>query len=759
MATHETTTAGGPVGGAGPVPLRYALRAPNRDAESADRALATEFLLTNGMGGFAMGSALGVPTRRYHGLLVGATNPPVGRVVALHSMVERLVVRNAAGSSRSAELTSYEFLDDAGRRLLHPGGHRAVTAFEHEDRSDHAAGERSARWRSVVEDPQIGRIEVVRELHLTRNANACTLRYTVSPFDRKNWPGGLSVELRARPMTPLRDFHALRRRHECDRYAAVADARGSVRVEIDGVALVIEAGASGGSFAVDPQWWYGVFYRAEADRGQDCVEDLFSPGEFAWPVSGARSSPSASIEIRAELVSPRVVGTADPDAVGRSSAGAGEDGVSVRRLRAAARDFVVLRTAPVRDRHDRPVRHPSGAGVSVIAGYPWFSDWGRDTFISLPGLMLRAGRFDQAARTLETFAAAERDGLIPNVFSDQTGEPEYNTVDASLWFIHAACEHARLSGGDALLRGEVGRACLSIIDHYRRGDAGGTRHAPVFNICMDPFDKLIMAGTESTQLTWMDARRDGVTFTPRHGKPVEINALWHNALASLSDRLAAIDPTASANLRDLAAAVRESFVKAYWAGDSSEKRRSTPADSQGYLYDCLTPARTDGRSAWSPVAEVRPNQLFAVSLPCSPLSKARQRAVVATVRERLLTPMGVRTLDPADPRYRGRYEGRLFDRDGAYHQGTAWPWLLGVYAMAVLRAGDFDGAARAEAERALAPILAEMDPGTTGRVGCFGQIAEVYDGDEPQRPSGCPAQAWSVAVILEAMSMIRDGRP
>lgn len=748
--------------------LRYELPcAVGGDPAAIDRLLGTEFLLTNGLGGFAMGTAIGVPTRRYHGLLVAATNPPVGRVVVLHSIVERLVVADPAGDRRCTDLSSYEFLDGDRRRVLHPGGHDLVQKFTCEDRvlqSDTGGcGCRRVRWRSTVSDVGIGRIEIVRELVVDQGTNSCEVRYGVTPLDRESWPDDTTVELLLRPMTPLRDFHSLRRRHECDRYTVSSAAPGAASIGIDALALALST--KDGSFVANSQWWYGVFYRAEADRGQDCLEDLFSPGEFVVPLKPAAKSVCAQACVRAELVAPSVVAPstsrrkhtdASPgDGVASSS---DTDGVPMLRLRSAARDFVVSRTASIRDRDGRVAQPSADRGVSVIAGYPWFSDWGRDTFISLPGLMLHEGRFEEAAKTLETFAAAERSGLIPNDFSDQTGEPEYNTVDASLWFIHAACEHARLSRSDAILRGGVGRACLSIIEHYRRGDAGGAELAPTFNICMDPFDKLIMAGTESTQLTWMDARRDGVTFTPRHGKPVEINALWYNALCSLRDGFTAIQPTVSANLRDLARAVQVSFTRAFWSGQSGGGASGARAESAGFLFDCLTPAQIDGRAAWMPAAEIRPNQLFAVSLPHSPLSRAQQRAVVSTIRDRLLTPMGVRTLDPSDPRYRGRYEGRLFDRDAAYHQGTAWPWLLGVYAMAALRAGEFSREARDEAARVLDPILAEMDPSAATRPGCFGQIAEVYDGDDPQRPSGCPAQAWSVAVILEAMHTLHTGR-
>lgn len=744
-------------------PLRYerALGDERPHDRDSGEALGTEYLLTNGLGGFALGTALGVPTRRYHGLLIAATNPPVGRVVALHSIAERLVV-HAGDRERAHDLFSYEFLraeggGEAGANvpMLHPRGHERVQRFVVEQATTSVSvGARRATWTLSLRDADLDRVEIVKQLVLERQTNACTVRYWITLGDGASLPAGVTAELHLRPMTPLRDFHALRRRAACDRYGVeTSDASASAHVEIDGLRL--ELGVEGAAFEDDPQWWYGCFYRAEADRGQDCQEDLFSPGVFVRPIRPGRSG-KVECALKATLSVPRIPTTESATGSAGASRALAQTDPALVRLHAAAADFVVRRTAPVRNAAGELVAPASdGAGVSVIAGYPWFSDWGRDTFISLPGLMLHTGRFDDAARTLRTFAACRRKGLIPNVFNDQTGEPEYNTVDASLWYVHAACEHARLSNDDELLRGEVGRACLEVVDHYRRGDAGGPPLSGTFNICMDPFDKLMMAGTEATQLTWMDARRDGVTFTPRHGKPVEINALWYNALRSLSERMASINPTASANMRDLAGAVGASFVKAFWCGDSGAAGTNKGERASGRLFDCLTPLQSEGRHEWVPAREIRPNQLLAVSLPHSPLSKGQQLAVLATVRERLLTPMGVRTLDPADSRYRGRYEGRLFDRDAAYHQGTAWPWLLGVYAIAVLRVGEFSDSARTEARRALEPILAQMDP-PKAAAGCLGQIAEVYDGDDPQRPSGCPAQAWSIAVILEAMHLMQS---
>lgn len=693
-----------------------------------DRLLRTEWLLTNGLGGFAMGTALTIPTRRYHALLIAATTPPVGRIVALHSVVEQLVIDPATPRERVIELSAFEFGgqaggDGGGGGVVHPDGHALIRVCEIQpDR---------VSWTYSIPDAGL---EIVKSLAMVKGENACTLTYDVQTV---SGAGAVPrAQLRLRPLVAMRDFHALWRRDWFTPFSH-ASAADAVRVERDGRTLAIQA-SSRATFRHDPQWWYNLFHRGEAERHQDCLQDLHSPGVFTCDSSPDVGAKPWGLTINAVLEPrpDRTTGRDDdapsvyPNAAARVAMPASStraDREALDKLAAAADAFVVRRT----DHARRDSLPGHGAGMSIIAGYPWFSDWGRDTFISLPGLLLCTGRFDEARATLATFAAARRNGLIPNVFNDQTGEPEYNTSDGSLWFIHAACEYVERSRDYGVLGGEIGRACLDVIAHYRRG----TDH----NIAMDPFDKLIAAGSESSQLTWMDARRDGVTFTPRFGKPVEINALWCSALLRLADLLAKEQPTLSANLRDLGAAAGKSFASAFWN------------DRASCLFDCLVPV--GGGDGWAPSAEIRPNQLFAVSLPHSPLTAEQQRSVLACVRSRLLTPLGVRTLDPADRRYRGRYEGSLFDRDAAYHQGTAWPWLTGVLAIAILRAGNFSEQSKREARDILAPLLTELNAaGPNG--GCTGFLAEVYDGDTPQRPGGCPAQAWSIATVLQAMCML-----
>ncbi|HHN78071.1 MAG TPA: glycogen debranching protein, partial [Phycisphaerales bacterium] len=559
-----------------------------------------------------------------------------------------------------------------------------------------------------------GLCTVTRNLHLYERRNAVALIYRIET------PG--PVRLTLRPLTALRDFHELLRGDEiASRYQA--------RPVADGVMCVtrhagVHIASRTGRYRHDPDIWHDAEYVWDARRGQESTEDLFSPGEFVFErTEDAPGELSAVLHASIDAMPPgpvewdraeRVerVGRHISHALSRAPDADPRTRDRLARLVSAADDFVVQR-GPQEKGHR-----------SVIAGYPWFTDWGRDTMISLPGLMLAAGRFDEALATLSVFAEHRRRGLIPNRFDDRDGPAHYNTVDAPLWFLHAAAEYRRITGDHAGYMDKLAPACTDIIDAYRVGTD--------YNIRMDT-DALITAGDEDTQLTWMDARRDGVTFTPRHGKAVEINALWHHGLLATADAVEQDFHRRAGEMREIAEQSASSFRRAF-----------VRPDGLG-LFDRLEPGE-DG--SWNPVPEIRPNQIFAVSLPRSPLDAEQKRAVVAVVRDRLLTPMGLRTLDPADPGYIGRYEGNMFQRDRAYHNGTVWPWLIGPYADALLATG----APRAEVLTALEPLLGYfVCPG-------LGQLPEIFDGDDapgaPRRADGCPAQAWSVAEVLRVLTSI-----
>jgi len=700
-------------------------------AGTATNLGATEWLLTDGQGGFAMGSAAGIPARRYHAWLIAATMPPVGRVVTLHSCVETLVENPGAPDERRHDLATFAFPNGT----LHPAGVHSLRRFE--------AGT-TCRWEYQFGEGEDA-IRVSRTLCLNRESGreaaalgACSARYEISA-------PGKRVALHVRPLVALRDFHSTLRGRGCLNRFTTTTGPGVVTVQTSpGFApegLRVNLSFERARFTGDPQWWFDFEYARDRERGQDFKEDLWSPGAFVFEPREA--SGSHSVELIAWVGSPAepprgggdewARAAADRErslvhaAAGAHPAHDASDARVIAGLVAAGDRFIVRR-----DLAD------GGSSVSVIAGFPWFGDWGRDTMICIPGLMIAPGRFDEARRTLETFARYCRNGLIPNWFDDLTGRAEYNTVDASLWFVHAACLYAERSGDRDAVKGPIGRACLEIIDHYRRG----TDH----NIKMDS-DGLIAAGGADTQLTWMDARRDGVVFTPRYGKPVEINALWFNALQALAGALDAGRAGTAREFRDLAEGVGASFREKFWNPRSNS------------CYDVLTPDGA-GFKANGAGAQARPNQIFAVSLPHSPLTPEQRAGVVEFVRQKLLTPHGLRTLSPGDPGYIGRFKGSLFERDRAYHNGTVWPWLMGPFAEATMRAADFSADSRARARELLLGLAGEMDSSAPGRL--LGQIPEVYDGDErpeaPRQPGGCVAQAWSVAETLRVYHLAVRGR-
>lgn len=644
-----------------------------KDPQSVERALRTEWLLTNGLGGYAMGTILGVNTRRYHGLLIGATKPPVGRIVALHSMIEQF-----QDGDEIIDLSTQQFGHDL---TLHPGGWRQLKQVA-------VLPNERVEWVY-----QVGRWRIAKSLSMLAGRNAAMLQYVIS--------GGTSAaKLRLRPFTPMRDFHGLLQEllPPC---TAQVQADGVLQFRCDDVQLRWFGQTH--NWRDDPQWWRQFAYVHDRTRGQDWREDQWSAGYIECDVArGSETRLSFALALHSHGGGTSLAGPKAPPLAPGSAGGAAERRFPPMLARAADQ-FVVWRKV-------RPDWFSS-----IIAGYPWFGDWGRDTMIALPGLMLCTGRIEEARSTLLAFARHLHNGLIPNVFDDYGAAAHYNSVDASLWFVHAVHEWWRAQRAERAA--ELVAACRDIVKAYRAGSD--------FNIRRDD-DGLITAGDETTQLTWMDAKRDGVVFTQRHGKAVEINALWFNALNCVAEMTE--DESERAELRALSRQAAEAFRREFWW----EERQC--------LYDVL------GRS------HIRPNQVFAVSLPFSPLEKDQQRAVVKIIGDRLLTPFGLRTLDREDPEYRGRYEGNLFERDRAYHNGTVWPWLIGPYCEALLRVDDFSAAAKRKVRKIIQPLLDEMTNFEGGR--CIGQIAEVYDGDPPHRPGGCPAQAWSVAEVLRILTLV-----
>ncbi len=654
-----------------------------------DELLAREWLLTDGLGGFASGTVIGCPTRRYHGLLVAPKRPPLERHLLLAGTLDRVVVRDVP-----YDLSTFEF-----NGVFHPTGYRLLSDFE----MDIAQPNPWVEFRFTHE-----LFELRKRLTLLSGLRAARLNYELTP--RK----GHEVRLEVSPLVALRGFHGVRRKspNEPWQFHSEDDAAWFHSREDGAVTLAVVSG-SAMKWHPQPVWWEAFRYRAEFDRGFQEWEDLLNAGAFRAQGRSRFTCELTAVGMADCLPNARKVADQRPEPRPRAvpaSAVLGDDPV-VRRLAVAADQFVVRRGST----------GGQAGTATILAGYPWFGDWGRDSFIALEGLLLIPERFAEARQVLATFAGAQRDGLIPNRFDDYGGECAYNSVDASLWFIHAADAYLRYTDDNKSWDGFLGETCRQVIEHFCRGTH--------FDIRVDG-DGLVCCGNADTQITWMDAKCNGLVFTPRHGRPVEVNALWYHALHILAERFADADPALHESCTDLIAKIDKSFVRTFWN------------QSAKCLYDCVRDGEVDDA--------VRPNQIFAVSLAHSPLPMRLQKAVVEAVAEQLLTPYGLRTLSPEHLRYIGRYQGDCFERDRAYHNGTVWAWPIGAFVEAHLRVHHFGLPAKTYARRLLKPLVAHLDEAG------LGSISEIFDGDQPHAPRGCPAQAWSVAELLRAWHLTRD---
>jgi predicted glycogen debranching enzyme len=649
-----------------------------RDIADPARAFAREWLVTNALGGFACGTLAQANTRRYHGLLVASLQPPVQRVV----MVAKLEVL-ARYRDETYELSCNEFADGT----IAPRGFELLQSY-----TDDVG---APLWTYACADALLEQRVWMAQ---ARNTTYLTLHLREAAD---------AVDLELRPLCTYRDYHA----HTRGGWSldVVTEERGC-RVTAFPGARPYRVLTDRGDFTREPDWYWNFHHRAEAERGLDAQEDLFRPGTFrlrlelgeqvTFIATAETDFETPALAVEREQKRRRVLLRSVPDAAPQW----------VQRLTLAADQFIVRRANAQGELQ----------GTSIIAGYPWFSDWGRDTMIALPGLALATGRHADAAAILRTFASHVSEGMLPNRFPDGGEAPEYNTVDATLWMFHAVSAYLEATSDRALLR-DLYPTLREIIEWHQRGTRYGIR--------VDTRDGLLFAGEAGVQLTWMDAKVGDWVVTPRTGKAVEINALWHFALSrmalwagSLNDRRAASGYAAAA--RQAAA----SFAASFWS----------PAG--GYLYDVIDGPEgvTDGGRQVDP--SLRPNQIFAVSLGAELLDPVRARAVVDVCARELLTPVGLRSLSPRDARYAPRYFGDPHARDGAYHQGTVWSWLLGPFALAHHRVYG-------NVQHALALL-----EGLAGHLdeGCSGTISEIMDGSPPHAPRGCFAQAWSVAETLRA---------
>jgi predicted glycogen debranching enzyme len=633
-----------------------------------------EWLCANGLGGFASGTVAGLRTRRYHGLLVAALKPPVGRTVLVSGLEERVEY-----DGRPYALASNRWADGT----IAPDGHRLIECFQLDGTTP--------VWHYACADALIE-----KRVWMEPGANTTYVRYRLL---RAGGPARLALTA----LVNYRDFHSTTRGPGWEmRVEPVAH---GLRVTAFDGARPVLLQVPGAAVERAHEWYLGSRLAAEVARGLDALDDNLCVGTFTATLEPGRAltcvlSAEATPALDGEQAwSRRRAHEAEALLAWRKAQPAAAEAPAwVDQLVLAADQFLV----------GRPLADDPG-GLSVIAGYHWFGDWGRDTMIALPGLTLATGRPEAARRILTTFARFVDAGMLPNVFPDAGEVPEYNTVDAALWYVEAVRAYHTATGDDATLR-----ELVPALEQIVRGYTTGTR----YGIRVDG-DGLVTAGEPGVQLTWMDAKVGDWVVTPRIGKPVEINALWYNALSAMAGfaRRLGRSPAAWEAMAEQAAA---SFAR-FWNAET------------GHCYDVI-----DGPAGHE--ASLRPNQILAVSLPASPLSPDRQRRVVDACARHLLTSYGLRSLAPGEPGYQPRYAGGPRERDGAYHQGTAWAWLLGPFALAHHRVHGDREAARAF----LAPMAQHLaDHG-------LGSIAEVFGAEPPFRPDGCIAQAWSVAETLRA---------
>jgi predicted glycogen debranching enzyme len=630
----------------------------------------TEWLEADGLGGFASGTTSGVRTRRYHALLLTAMTPPTGRIVLVNGFDAWVDTPGGAFA-----LSTQRYAPD----VLYPDGAAHVAGF---------SNDLWPTWQYELADGTC----VTQEIFVQHGTSAVFVVWTLV---RATGP----VVLRARPFLSGRDYHSLHHQNGAFHFGADRqDAAVAFRL-YDGLPQV--TALSNGDYRHAPDWYRQFLYTAERERGLDDTEDLASPGEFRWPLSGPGEQAVWVLE-----ASPS--GTRDTPAIDEVVALVNGARAAERRRREAFPTLI--------DRAGDAYLVQRGTGRTIVAGYPWFTDWGRDTFIALRGLCLATGRLADARDILVEWAGAVSEGMLPNRFPDHGEAPEFNSVDASLWYVVAVHELLQLvPSGSTLLKAEQRRALESAVQRIVNGYAGGTR----FGIRMDA-DGLLSAGVPGVQLTWMDARVGDRVITPRIGKPVEVQALWLNALSAASR----LEP----GWGDVFERGRTAFLERFWNEDL------------GRLADVIDVDHIPGTRDDS----FRPNQILAAGgLPVALVDGKRGRRLVDAVERHLLTPVGLRSLAPGEPGYAPRYEGNSAARDAVYHQGTVWPWLMGPFVDAWVGVRGNSAAARRDARaRFVDPLLARAQ--TSG----LGHLSEIADAEAPFEPRGCPFQAWSLGELL-----------
>lgn len=627
-----------------------------------------EWLETNGLGGWASSSIIGAHTRRYHGLLVAATVPPSERTVLLSKLDETIVT----------ELGRYELGTNLYMKdVIAPNGHHYLSSFSKEF---------FPQWEYEAEG-----IKIKKTIAMLHGENTVVITYDVTQA-----PQNFSLELL--PLMAARGYHSLSHNgpqihwdaeFENEIFHNRPDGKNNVFISVPGA-----------SYQHAPKWFNNFQYSIEQYRGLDFTEDLLNHGHFAVEL---KQGDSFGIIISTEDVAGRnAQELLSKETMRRKLLISNQpDDEIVQQLVLAADQFIVKRDEDMK---------------TVIAGYHWFTDWGRDTMISLPGLCLSTGRYDDAKKILAAFANSVSEGMLPNRFQDNGEEPEYNNVDGTLWYFIAVHKYLQATGDTGFVVNEILPVLKNIIDwHYK-----GTR----YNIHVDG-DGLLFAGEEGQQLTWMDARIGNWVVTPRMGKPVEIQALWYNALRIFAEMLQLNGQDNDAFVvNESADKAKQSFQQQFWYAEGN------------YLYDNIDP---DGK----PSTEFRPNQLFAISLPHELIEDQQANTVLQKVTEQLYTPVGLKSLPKSDTHYVPVYGGDQYHRDSSYHEGTVWSWLLGLYVDAIVNVHGESGVE--QAQKVIDDFAYHLNEA------CIGSVSEIFDAEPPHHPRGCIAQAWGVAEILRVI--------
>jgi predicted glycogen debranching enzyme len=628
-------------------------------------AISSEYLETNGLGGWSSSSIIGAHTRRYHGLFVAAINPPTDRMVLLSKLEETIVV---AGQRYELSCNLYE------GDVLHPSGNQYLEGFTKDFFPE---------WIYNA-----GGIQLKKTICMIHGENTVVIKYEVLKAD-----SSFAVELL--PLMAARGYHELG--HASPRMHWDADfSNGIFHNQPDG-ANHIYISVPGAAYQHMPRWFYNFKYSVEQYRGLDFTEDLFNHGMFSVHL---QKGDELSIIISTENPEGRDADELMKQELKRRKKLLKDqpDDEILQQLILAADQFIVKRNDELR---------------TVIAGYHWFTDWGRDTMISLPGLCLSTRRFDDAKKILSAFAQNVSIGMLPNRFQEKE-PPEYNNVDGTLWYFIAVYKYLLASNDKKFVLDEILPVLKEIIDwHFK-----GTR----YNIQVDE-DGLLYAGEAGQQLTWMDARIGTWVVTPRMGKPVEIQALWYNTLKIFAELLRMNNQNKDAEAVEVSAAkAKESFDKLFWYAEGK------------YLYDVIN-------ENGNPDKTLRPNQLFAISLPFALIEDDKAKAVIKIIEEKLYTPVGLRTLPSEDMHYIHHYGGDQWHRDSSYHEGTVWSWLLGPYIDAMVKINN----QKSTIKNVIDNFVYHMNEA------CIGQVSEIFDADAPNHPRGCVAQAWGVAEVLRVM--------